>query len=79
MHVKKSLPADTIFRAVEYDIIVVDNNSEDGSVEFLKNYFPKTVLMENKTNVGFSKANNQGSKLANGRYLLFFELRYTCL
>jgi len=58
-------------KSVEYDIIVVDNNSEDGSVEFLKNYSLKTVLIENKTNVGFSKANNQGSKLANGRYLLF--------
>jgi len=58
-------------KSVEYEIIVVDNNSEDGSVEFLKNYFPKPVLIENKTNVGFSKANNQGSKLAKGQYLLF--------
>ncbi|MCH7674389.1 glycosyltransferase family 2 protein [candidate division KSB1 bacterium] len=58
-------------KSVEYEIIVVDNNSEDDSVEFLKNYFPKTVLIENKTNVGFSKANNQGAKLAKGKYLLF--------
>jgi len=58
-------------KSLEYEIIVVDNNSQDGSVKFLKKHFPETVLIENKINMGFSKANNQGAKLAKGRYLLF--------
>lgn len=58
-------------KPLDYEIIVADNNSEDGSVEFLKEHYPETVLIENHSNAGFSKANNQGAKLAKGKYLLF--------
>ena len=53
-----------------YDIIVVDNASDDGSVEMLEEYFPKVKLIANKDNVGFSKANNQGFAVANSKYVL---------
>lgn len=50
--------------------IVVDNASEDGSVEFIKEKFPSVNLIENKINLGFSKANNIGLKIADGKFLL---------
>lgn len=52
------------------EIIVVDNHSVDGSVALIKEKFPDVVLIENKQNVGFSKANNQGIKIARGKYVL---------
>lgn len=52
------------------EIIVVDNASDDGSVEMIKEKFPEVILIENKSNVGFGKANNQGLKIAKGRFIL---------
>ena len=51
-------------------IFVVDNNSVDGSINMLKENFSSVVLIENKENVGFSKANNQAIKQANSPYVL---------
>ena len=58
-------------RGINIEVIVVDNNSGDGSVEMIKNEFPQVVLIENKDNLGFGKANNQGLKIAQGDYLMF--------
>ena len=52
------------------EIFVIDNNSEDGSVEFLKSRFPDVTYIANKENVGFGKANNQAIKQAKGKYSL---------
>ena len=52
------------------EVIVVDNNSVDGSIEMLTAKYPEVVLIHNKKNVGFSKANNQGIKIAKGEYVL---------
>ncbi|MFN2128695.1 MAG: glycosyltransferase family 2 protein, partial [Anaerolineales bacterium] len=52
------------------EIIVVDNNSVDGSTQMLNDKFPKVKLIANKKNLGFSKANNQGIKKASGKYIL---------
>lgn len=53
------------------EIIVIDNASDDGSVEVIKEKFPSVKLVENKINVGFGRANNQGLAIAKGKYILF--------
>ncbi|AXM89107.1 glycosyltransferase family 2 protein [Anoxybacillus ayderensis G10] len=53
-----------------YEIIVVDNHSSDDSVHLIKEKFRNVAVIENKQNVGFSKANNQAIKLSKGRYIL---------
>ncbi|HTN46924.1 MAG TPA: glycosyltransferase [Flavipsychrobacter sp.] len=53
------------------EIIVVDNCSTDGSIPMLKERFPDVILIENKDNKGFGKANNQGVAIAKGEYILF--------
>ena len=52
------------------EILVVDNNSADDSCEMIKHNFPEVKLIENKTNTGFSTANNQAISIANGKYVL---------
>lgn len=52
------------------EIWVVDNCSVDGSVAMLQNLFPYVNLLINEANIGFSKANNQAIKRANGKYIL---------
>lgn len=52
------------------EIIVVDNNSVDGSVAMVKEKFPQAIVIENKKNTGFSYANNQAIKIAKGEYVL---------
>jgi len=54
---------------LEFEVIVVDNNSHDGSQEMLYNDFPNVILIENKENVGFGKANNIGVQKAQGKYI----------
>ena len=54
-----------------FEIIVVDNASTDGSQKFLSNHFSEVKLIQNRTNLGFGKANNQAAKSAKGEYLLF--------
>lgn len=53
------------------EIIVVDNNSTDGSMDYLQPKFPQIHFIKNDKNVGFSKACNQGLFLAKGEYILF--------
>jgi GT2 family glycosyltransferase len=63
----------SVFKAgegIEKEIFVVDNNSVDGSVKMLKQKFPEVLIIENKDNKGFSKANNQAILKAKGEYIL---------
>src|SRR2546425_4295522 len=55
---------------ISYEIIMVDNGSGDGSPAAVKREFPWVTLIENGDNLGFSKASNQGLRVARGRYLL---------
>jgi hypothetical protein len=60
-------------KKVNTEIIVVDNNSFDGSVEFIQKKFPhleNLKIIENESNFGFAKANNIGVRQASGDYLL---------
>ena len=55
---------------IKREIIIVDNASNDGSIEFISNNFPDVNLIANKDNLGFSKANNIGLRKATGKYIL---------
>ena len=55
---------------VGVETIVVDNNSGDGSVEFLRPLFPNVQFFDLKENLGFGRANNYGFKHAKGKYIL---------
>ena len=54
---------------LSYEIIVVDNNSQDGSVEAIKENFENVKVIVNKENLGFGTANNIGIKQASGKYI----------
>lgn len=55
----------------ESEILVIDNNSRDGSNDYLPPKFPGVKFIFNNENLGFAKACNQGSKVASGKYILF--------
>lgn len=54
----------------DFELIVVDNGSTDGTVEYLKT-LPEIKLILNKENLGYSKGNNQGLTIAEGEYIGF--------
>lgn len=56
-------------KSVNFEIIVVDNNSPDRSIENLKTIFPKIKLILSEKNAGFGAGNNLGNKYAIGKYL----------
>src|SRR6187399_341404 len=70
-------------QTMDGEIIIVDNNSTDGSREYLPPKFPGLKFIFNKENSGFAKACNQGSKISSGDHLLFLNpdtvLSETCL
>lgn len=55
---------------LKIEIFVVDNNSVDGSCQMVREKFPDVRLIENKSNLGFARANNQAIKKAVGKYIL---------
>lgn len=52
------------------EIIVVDNASNDNSVEMIEKYFPDVILVRNRKNMGFAYANNQGIRYSKGKYII---------
>jgi GT2 family glycosyltransferase len=52
------------------ETIVVDNDSKDGSLEFLQPKFPEVQFIALKENIGFGRANNLGFEKAKGKYIL---------
>lgn len=55
---------------ITYEIILVDNASNDGSAEFFKNnYKDKIIFIKNDKNLGFGKANNKGIQISKGKYI----------
>lgn len=55
---------------IAFEIIVIDNNSQDDSCSYIKDNFPTINLIESKINHGFGKGNNEAVKEAKGEYLL---------
>ena len=54
---------------LEYEIIVVDNNSQDGSIESIEQEYPNINIIKNSVNAGFGTANNLAIKQAHGKYI----------
>ena len=63
----------SVYNALEginAEVFVVDNNSVDNSIELVKSKYPLVKCIENKVNVGFSKANNQAILESNSEFIL---------
>lgn len=56
---------------LEFEVVVSDNGSTDGSIEMIKSEFPQVILIENNANLGFGAANNRGLKIAKGKYIFY--------
>ncbi|MBK8943736.1 MAG: glycosyltransferase [Ignavibacteriae bacterium] len=52
------------------EIIVVDNNSDDGSIPAINEKFPNVITIQNLTNIGFGAANNQALEISKGKFVL---------
>lgn len=64
----------TSLRAAKYsplEVILVDNNSTDDSVMYVRKHFPWVRLIASKKNLGFAEGNNIGFKKSTGKYVLF--------
>lgn len=57
-------------QGIDSEVIVIDNHSQDGSCEYLKEHFPQLTLIENIHNLGFARANNIGIRQSQGEYVL---------
>ena len=58
---------DSVLAATEgsaAEVILVDNASNDGTIELIREDFPQVILMSNQENIGFAKAYNQAVKKA---------------
>ena len=57
----------------DFELIIVDNGSSDGSLELIKEKFPEVKLLELGENLGLSIASNRGRFMARGKYLFFLD------
>lgn len=57
--------------SIDAEVLVVDNDSNDGSIAYLQPLFPRVKFIASKTNLGFAKANNLALQQASGSYILF--------
>ena len=57
-------------QGIEHEVFVVDNNSTDGTRDFLPALHPDVQYLWNQENVGFARANNQALRKARGQYVL---------
>ena len=60
----------TALTGIDGDIYVVDNNSSDGSVDYIRDHFPDVHVIANSDNQGFAHANNQAIRQTNSDYVL---------
>jgi N-acetylglucosaminyl-diphospho-decaprenol L-rhamnosyltransferase len=55
---------------ISYELIVIDNNSQDGTAEMVRSTYPEAALIINSKNRGIARARNQGFRIAKGRYVI---------
>ena len=55
---------------IDFEVIISDNNSTDGMVDFVRSNYPQAVIVENRANLGFARGNNAGIAVAKGEYIL---------
>ncbi|MBR2361302.1 MAG: glycosyltransferase family 2 protein [Spirochaetaceae bacterium] len=58
-------------QGIQFEVIVSDNGSEDGSQDMVRELFPQVILIENNANLGFGSANNRGLDHAQGKYIFY--------
>ena len=58
-------------KGIFYELIVVDNDSQDNSLELIKNRYPEVICIQSGENLGFGKANNLGLEKAKGDFVFF--------
>ncbi len=56
----------------DFEVVIVDNGSSDGSAAFIKNNYPRIKLLELEQNLGLAIASNKGREIAEGKYLFFY-------
>jgi len=64
---------DSIFLSqgnISSEVILVDNGSSDQTAKIVEEFYPQVNLIQNKKNLGYAKANNQGIEEAKGKYIL---------
>lgn len=61
----------SFFGIIDFEIIVIDNASFDGSKEMIEKKYPSVKFFQSAENLGFGKANNLGAKMSNKKVLLF--------
>ena len=64
----RSIFAET--KGLEFEVIVSDNGSSDGSLDCIRKDFPQVRIVENGANLGFAKGNNAGIRVATGQFVL---------
>lgn len=62
----------------QFEVIVSDNGSTDGSVAWIRSNYPQVRVLENGANLGFAKANNVGIRAATGEYVLILNPDTIC-
>jgi len=70
-HLEKCLKSLIQIDYKNYEIILVDNNSSDDSINFVKKFYPSVGIIQLEKNYGFAEPNNIGAKRATGEFLLF--------
>lgn len=69
-HLRKCLPSVYKQKYKNIEVIIVDNNSKDTTLDFVSTHFPKAKLIQSKSNLGFAEANNVGYHAAKGKFIL---------
>lgn len=64
---------ESVYRTIKrhsFEYIIVDNGSVDRSIDAIRSIYPEVILIENSSNIGYARANNQGLSAGRGRYLM---------